>query len=90
MERWLETDYPSILRRAKRAGAQIFFVDEVGVPLGSSQWHDLGETWRTPVVQNNRCAVRRQPDLGDQRPRRARFMLTNGRVTVAVFIEFLR
>ena len=30
VQRWLETDYPSIQRRAKRAGARIFFADEAG------------------------------------------------------------
>ena len=41
VKRWLETDYPSIRRRAKRAGAQIFFADEAGV---RSDYHS-GTTW---------------------------------------------
>ena len=68
VKRWLETDYPSIRRRAKRAGAQIFFADEAGV---RSDYHS-GTTWGKPDGRRWSqywCAVRRQPDLGDQRPR---------------------
>ena len=50
VKQWLETDYPAIRRRAKRARAQIFFADEAGV---RSDFHS-GTTWgrrgRTPVV----------------------------------------
>lgn len=90
VKRWLETDYPSIRRRAKRAGAQIFFADEAGV---RSDYHS-GTTWgkrgRTPVVSSTGArfganlisAISAQGEL--------RFMLTKGRVNAAVFIEFLR
>ena len=90
VQRWLETDYPSIQRRAKRAGARIFFADEAGV---RSDYHS-GTTWgkrgQTPVVSSTGArfganlisAISAQGEL--------RFMLTKGRVTAAVFIEFLR
>ena len=90
VKRWLETDYPSIRRRAKRAGAQIFFADEAGV---RSDYHS-GTTWgrrgQTPVVSSTGArfganlisAISAQGEL--------RFMLTKGRVNAAVFIQFLR
>jgi transposase len=50
VERWMRDEYPRIRRRAKRQGADIFFLDEVGVRSDSA----LGRTWapkgRTPVV----------------------------------------
>jgi len=88
--RWLETEYPTIQRRARREGAQIFFADEAGV---RSDYHS-GTTWgkrgTTPVVSSTGArfgvnlisAISAQGEL--------RFMLTKGRVTAGVFIEFLR
>ena len=90
VKRWLATEYPTIQRRARREGAQIFFADEAGV---RSDYHS-GTTWgqrgRTPVVSrtgarfgvNLISAVSAQGQL--------RFMLTKGRVTAAVFMDFLK
>ena len=53
VRQWLETDYPSIRRRAEREGAQIFFADEAGV---RSDFHS-GTTWgrrgQTPVASGS-------------------------------------
>lgn len=90
VKRWLEKEYPAIRRRAKREGAHIFFADEAGV---RSDYHS-GTTWgrrgRTPMVSSTGArfgvnlisAISAQGEL--------RFMLTKGRVTAAVFIEFLK
>ena len=90
VKRWLETDYPAIRRRAQRAGAQIFFADEAGVRSDYHSGTTWGERGKTPVVSgtgarfaaNLISAISAQGEL--------RFMLTKGRVTAAVFIEFLR
>lgn len=90
VRRWKEEEYPKLRRRAQRRGAQIFFGDEAGV---RSDFHS-GATWarrgHTPMVSstgarfgvNMLSAVSAQGQL--------RFMLTKGRVTGAVFIEFLQ
>lgn len=90
VRRWVAEAYPSIQRRAKREGAQIFFADEAGV---RSDFHS-GSTWgrrgRTPIVSstgarfgvNLMSAVSARGEL--------RFMVTKGRVTAAVFIAFLK
>lgn len=90
VKHWLATEYPTIQRRARREGAQIFFADEAGV---RSDFHS-GTTWgrrgQTPVVSSTGArfgvnlisAVSAQGQL--------RFMLTKGRVTAAVFMDFLR
>ena len=90
VKQWLATEYPTIQRRARREGATIFFADEAGV---RSDYHS-GTTWgqrgRTPVVSSTGArfgvnlisAVSAQGQL--------RFMLTEGRVTAAVFMDFLK
>jgi transposase len=90
VKQWLATEYPTIQRRARREDATIFFADEAGV---RSDYHS-GTTWgqrgRTPVVSSTGArfgvnlisAVSAQGQL--------RFMLTKGRVTAAVFMDFLK
>ena len=90
VKRWLETDYPAIRRRAKRAGAQIFFADEAGV---RSDFHS-GTTWgrrgRTPVVSSTGARFGANLISAISAQGQLRFMMTKGRVTAAVFIEFLK
>jgi transposase len=51
--RWLEEDYPRLGQRARKRGAKIFFLDEVGLRSDSV----LGRTWapkgQTPEVQTS-------------------------------------
>lgn len=53
IERWQREEFPAIRARAKRRGAQIFFLDEAGVrsdvPLGRT-WAPRG---KTPVVETS-------------------------------------
>lgn len=53
IEKWQREDYPRLCRRAKRCGAQIFFLDEAGVRSDQV----LGRTWglkgKTPEVKTS-------------------------------------
>jgi transposase len=90
VKRWLEKDYPAIRRRAKREKAQIFFADEAGV---RSDYHS-GTTWgrrgHTPVVSSTGARFGANLISAISAQGQLRFMLTKGRVTAAVFIEFLK
>jgi transposase len=90
VKQWLEKDYPAIRRRAKREGAQIFFADEAGV---RSDFHS-GTTWgrrgRTPVVSSTGARFGANLISAISAQGQLRFMLTKGRVTAAVFTEFLK
>jgi transposase len=90
VRRWLESEYPAIRRRAQREGAQIFFADEAGV---RSDFHS-GTTWgrrgQTPVVSSTGARFGANLISAVSAQGQLRFMLTSGRVTAAVFIEFLK
>jgi transposase len=90
VRQWLEADYPAIRRQARRVGAQIFFADEAGV---RSDFHS-GTTWgkrgRTPVISSTGARFGANLISAVSAQGQLRFMLTKGRVTAAVFIEFLR
>ena len=90
MRRWKEEEYPRIRRRAKRVGAQIFFGDEAGV---RSDFHS-GGTWgrrgQTPIVSTTGARFSENIISAISAQGQLRFMMTRGRVTAAVFIEFLK
>lgn len=90
VERWKSEEYPRIRRRARRLGAQIFFADEAGV---RSDFHS-GTTWgkrgTTPVVSSTGARFDANIISAVSAQGQLRFMLTKGRVTASVFIEFLR
>jgi len=90
VEQWLTSEFPKIKREALKHEADIWFGDEAGVRSDAY----AGTTWaprgRTPIVSttgarfgvNLISAVSRRGDF--------RFMAVEGRVTGAVFIEFLK
>jgi len=87
---WLEKEYPTIRRRAKREKAEIHWGDEMGIRSD----HQSGRTWgikgQTPVVSvtakrfgcNMISTITNRGTL--------RFMLFKERFTADVFITFLR
>ncbi len=48
--RWMRAEYPAIRRRARRRGADLFFLDEVGVRSDSALGRTWGKKGQTPVV----------------------------------------
>jgi transposase len=88
VQRWKDEQFPAIRTQAKAEGATIYFADEAGI---RSDYH-AGTTWapvgHTPVVKatgarfslNMLSAVSAQGAL--------RFMIHEGTVNAAVFIDF--
>jgi transposase len=90
IERWKTEEYPKIKRAAKRAGGLVFFADEAGIRAdyhGGTTWGEVGVT---PIVKttgarysvNMLSAVSAQGHL--------HFMLAEGTVNAAVFIEYCK
>jgi transposase len=90
VERWRKEDYPQIRKLAKRAGATIYFEDELAV---RSDYHS-GMTWaavgKTPVVKATGARFRVNLISAISAQGALRFMVTDKRLTAAVFIEFLK
>ena len=51
--KWKEETYPTLRRRARRIGAEIFFLDEVGVRSDSPLGRSYGLKGHTPVVKTS-------------------------------------
>ena len=87
---WVRVDFPKIKALAKKARATIFFGDESGV---RSDYH-AGTTWapkgETPVVSRTGQRVSCNMISAVAAKGLMRFMVTKGRVTARVFIDFCR
>lgn len=53
VERWQQVEYPQLRKRAKRLGADIFFLDEAGIRSDAPLQRTWGAKGQTPVVQTS-------------------------------------
>lgn len=53
IQKWLTEKYPALRKRAKQRGADIFFLDEVGVRSDSPLGRSYGLKGKTPVVKTS-------------------------------------
>jgi transposase len=53
IRRWQEAKYPALRKRAKQRGAEIFFLDEVGMRSDSPLGRSYGLQGKTPVVKTS-------------------------------------
>jgi transposase len=89
VQKWVEEEYPSIAREAKRLRAEIWFGDEAGL---RSDYH-AGTTWgrkgQTPVVQSTGARYRLNMISAVNRRGRMRFMLEERGLNADVVCRFL-
>ena len=90
VERWKREEFPAIREQARKDGATIYFADEAGI---RSDYH-AGTTWapvgKTPVVRTT--GARHSVNMLSAVTARGalRFMVHDGTVSSAVFIEFCK
>jgi transposase len=90
VERWLQQEYPALVKRARREKAVIYFQDESGL---RSDYHS-GTTWarrgETPAVRTTGARFSLNMLFAVSAQGQLRFMVIAGRVNGAVFLEFLQ
>jgi transposase len=90
VDHWLKTQYPDIQKMAKEHRAAIFFGDESGI---RSDFHS-GTTWaprgKTPVVERTGKRISCNMLSAISARGEMRFMVRQGGVGAAAFIEFLK
>lgn len=89
VQKWIEEEYPSIAKEAKRLGAEIWFADESGL---RSDYH-AGTTWgvkgKTPVVRSTGARHRLNMLSVVNRRGGIRFMIEKGGVNSEVMCRFI-
>jgi transposase len=89
VRKWLEEEYPVIVRQAKRVAAEIWFGDESGL---RSDYH-AGTTWglkgQTPVVRSTGARYRLNLLSAVNRRGKMRFMIEKGKLNADGICRFL-
>jgi transposase len=89
IERWKQEEYPRIRRRAKRRGADIFFLDEAGIRSDAPPGRTWGVRGQTPVVKTD--GGRQSVNAISAANAKGAFWYQTyaGRLNASAFIEFL-
>lgn len=90
VRRWLEVDYPAIVKRARRERAEILWVDESGLRSD----HTAGRTWapvgQTPVTKGTGKRFKANMIAAISNTGTLRFRVFEQRFTGPVFLDFLK
>lgn len=90
VERWISEEYPRLKARAKRRGADIFFLDEAGIRSDAPLQRTWSEKGKTPVVATS--GQRQSINAISAVNARGAFWYTvfSGRFNATRFVGFLR
>jgi len=88
--RWLQREYPAIRAQAKRAGAEIYWGDEMGLRSDQAAGRSYSPRGETPVIPGTgqRFGCNQISALTNKG--RLFFMVFKQRFTTRVFLEFLK
>lgn len=90
VEKWKTQDYPKLKKRAKRRGADIFFLDEAGIRSDAPLQRTWGAKGQTPIVKTS--GQRQSVSAISAVTARGAFWYTvyTGRVNATRFVAFLK
>jgi transposase len=90
VEKWKTEDYPKLKKRAKRRGADIFFLDEAGIRSDAPLQRTWGAKGQTPIVKTS--GQRQSVSAISAVTARGEFWYSvyTGRLNAARFVEFLK
>lgn len=86
---WIEKEYPKIARRAKRKGAEIYWVDETGVTNHANSQRGYAQPGDTPELKQEGTTRKINMISGVTNRGSVRFMCYTSSMTQAKFILFL-
>jgi len=90
VRRWLEIDYPEIVKRARRERAEILWADESGLRSD----HSAGRTWapvgQTPVTRGTGKRFKANMIAAISNTGTLRFRVFDEKFTGPVFLDFLK
>jgi len=90
VEQWKKQEYPTLKKRAKRRGAEIFFLDEAGIRSDAPLQRTWGAKGQTPVVKTS--GQRQSVSAISAVTARGAFWYSvyTGRLNATRFVEFLK
>jgi transposase len=87
--RWLATEFPAIRAQARREGAMVLWLDEMGVRSDAAAGRSWAPVGQTPVIKGTGQRFRVNMLSAISNAGMLRFRLFVGSFTAAVFIDFL-
>jgi transposase len=90
VRQWLEEEYPAIRARARQNGAEIHWLDEMGLRSDHQAGRSYGRRGQTPVVFGTGQRFRCNMISAITNRGRLAFMIFRQRFTAPVFLKFLR
>lgn len=90
VRRWLEQEYPTIAKAARREGAQILWGDEMGLRSEHAAGRSFALRGRTPVVPGTGRRFSASVISAISNRGRLNFMVFTGRFDARLFIAFLK
>jgi transposase len=87
---WLESTYPAVARRARAQGGEIHWADETGLSNQANYGRSFAPRGQTPIIR--RPAKRFSQSMISCLTNRGtlRFMIYEGALNTAIFLDFLR
>ena len=89
VRKWIEQEYPRIARRAKRRGAEIYWVDETGITNQANSQRGYAQPGSTPELRQEGATRKINMISGVTNRGSVRFMCYTSSMTQAKFILFL-
>lgn len=90
VEQWKRQTYPKLRKRAKRRGAEIFFLDEAGIQSDSPLGRTYGLKGRTPVVKTSGKRQRLNAISAVNAKGAFWYNVYGGKLNATLFIQFLK
>jgi transposase len=87
--RWLANEFPAIRAQARREGAMVLWLDEMGVRSDAAAGRSWAPVGQTPVIKGTGQRFRVNMLSAISNAGMLRFQLLVGSFTAAVFIDFL-
>jgi transposase len=90
IEKWLESEFPGISKRAKEENAEIFFGDETGVQNTASYARGYAPIGQTPVVEVDSQKIKVNMLSAISNQGKLRFILYKDNMNADNLIDFMR
>ena len=90
VRRWLERDYPALVKRAKAEGAEIHWGDETGLSNQANYGRSFAPKGKTPVLPRPAARVSQSMISSLTNRGTLRFMIFEGALNAVIFLSFLQ
>jgi len=90
IRRWLERDYPALVKRAKAEKAEIQWADETGLSNQANYGRSFAPKGKTPIIPRTVARFSQSMISSLTNRGKLRFMVYDGALSASIFLRFLK